>query len=165
MPKHCFWKTSGKGDGSHLVKQIIFSFSPRHPACGILVPLPRIKPAPPALEVWSLNHWTSGEVPQVDLRNQRVLAAIVLVFHFPFPICLSLGFLFKEFLFVRIHNSQGSPDVQTSPARGCSLVKSGFRKGGFKPCWRVILQGVTHVRRGQLDLGSVGRVCMKETLP
>ena len=97
MPKHFFWKTSGKGDGSHLVKQIIFSFSPCHPACGILVPLPGIKPAHPALEVWSLNHWTFGEVPQVDLRNRRVLAAIVLVFHFPFPICLSLFFFLKNF--------------------------------------------------------------------
>ena len=32
-------------------------------ACGILVPQPGIKPAPPALEVWSLNHWTTREVP------------------------------------------------------------------------------------------------------
>lgn len=22
-----------------------------------------VKPTPPALKVWSLNHWTSGEVP------------------------------------------------------------------------------------------------------
>ena len=29
---------------------------------GILVPLPRIKPEPPALEVQSLNHWTTREV-------------------------------------------------------------------------------------------------------
>ena len=30
-------------------------------ACGILLPWPRIKPAPPALEAWSLNHWTTKE--------------------------------------------------------------------------------------------------------
>ena len=31
-------------------------------ARGILVPRPGIKPAPPAVEAWSLNHWTAGEV-------------------------------------------------------------------------------------------------------
>ena len=31
-------------------------------ACGILVSWPGIEPAPPAVEVWSLNHWTSREV-------------------------------------------------------------------------------------------------------
>ena len=34
-----------------------------HEACGILVPQPGIKPAPPALEVQSPNHWTAREVP------------------------------------------------------------------------------------------------------
>ena len=32
-------------------------------ACRILVPRPGIEPVPPALEVWSLNHWTAREVP------------------------------------------------------------------------------------------------------
>ena len=35
-------------------------------ASGILVPQTRIQPMPPAveaLEVWSLNHWTTWEVP------------------------------------------------------------------------------------------------------
>ena len=31
-------------------------------ACGILVLRPGIEPIPPALEVWSLNHWTTREV-------------------------------------------------------------------------------------------------------
>ena len=31
--------------------------------CGILVPQPEIKPVPPAVEVWSPNHWTVREVP------------------------------------------------------------------------------------------------------
>ena len=31
-------------------------------ACGILVPQPGIEAMPPALEVWSLNHWTTREV-------------------------------------------------------------------------------------------------------
>ena len=31
--------------------------------CGILVPQSRIKPAPPALEAWSVNHWTATEGP------------------------------------------------------------------------------------------------------
>ena len=33
-----------------------------HKACGILVPHPRIEPKPPAVEVWSPNHWTTKEV-------------------------------------------------------------------------------------------------------
>ena len=32
-------------------------------ACGILVSQPGIEPAPPAVEVWSLNHRTAREVP------------------------------------------------------------------------------------------------------
>ena len=32
-------------------------------ACRILVPQPGIEPVPPAVEVWSLNHWTTKEVP------------------------------------------------------------------------------------------------------
>ena len=31
-------------------------------ACSILVPQPGNKPVPPALDVLSLNHWTSREV-------------------------------------------------------------------------------------------------------
>ena len=31
-------------------------------ACGILVPQPGMEPVPPALEAWSLIHWTSREV-------------------------------------------------------------------------------------------------------
>ena len=30
--------------------------------CGILVPPPGIEPTPPAVEAWSLNHWTAREV-------------------------------------------------------------------------------------------------------
>ena len=32
-------------------------------ACGILVPWPEIKPKSPALGAWSLNYWTTREVP------------------------------------------------------------------------------------------------------
>ena len=31
--------------------------------CGILVPWPGIKPMSPALGAWSLNHWTTRDVP------------------------------------------------------------------------------------------------------
>ena len=34
-----------------------------HQTCGILIPQPRIKLMAPALEGWSLNHWTTKEVP------------------------------------------------------------------------------------------------------
>ena len=32
-------------------------------ACGILVPQPGMQPAPPEVEVWSLNRWTTRETP------------------------------------------------------------------------------------------------------
>ena len=38
-------------------------FFPGLVACGIFVPRPGIKPMPPAVEGWSLNHWTAREVP------------------------------------------------------------------------------------------------------
>ena len=39
---------------------------PHHAACRILVPWPGIEPVPPAVEAWSLNHWASREVPELD---------------------------------------------------------------------------------------------------
>ena len=40
-----------------------------HPtACRILVPPPGIKPTPPALEVQSLNHWTTRQVTLLNVR-------------------------------------------------------------------------------------------------
>ena len=41
-----------------------FYFWLHHLVCGILVPQPRIKPVPPALEVCSLNHWTAKGSPK-----------------------------------------------------------------------------------------------------
>ena len=38
---------------------IYLSFWPCCAECGILVPWPGIKPMSPALEAWSLNHWTA----------------------------------------------------------------------------------------------------------
>ena len=52
----------------HSVKTILqilnffFFFLPHHAVCRILVPWPGIKPAPPAVEARSLNHWTAMEV-------------------------------------------------------------------------------------------------------
>ena len=48
---------------SFSVQNFLIYFWPRHMACGILVPWLGIEPAPPALEAWSLNHWTAREVP------------------------------------------------------------------------------------------------------
>ena len=41
----------------------VFFFWPCCTAYGILIPRPGIEPMPPALEAWSLNHWTTREVP------------------------------------------------------------------------------------------------------
>ena len=39
---------------------LFFCLCPR--ACGSLVPGPQIEPSPPAVEVWSLNHWITREI-------------------------------------------------------------------------------------------------------
>ena len=46
----CFWFFS-------------FFFWPPCAVCGILVHRPGIKPMPPAVEAWSINHWTARKVP------------------------------------------------------------------------------------------------------
>ena len=33
-------------------------------ACRVLVLQPQIEPKPPTVEAWSLNHWTTREVPK-----------------------------------------------------------------------------------------------------
>ena len=38
---------------------LFFFFWPHHAASGTLVPWPRFEPASPALEAWSLNHWST----------------------------------------------------------------------------------------------------------
>ena len=39
---------------------------------GILVPQPGIKPAPPAVEARSFNHWTAREVPKFMLLKRII---------------------------------------------------------------------------------------------
>ena len=42
---------------------VVLFWGLHHWACRILAPHPGIKPTPPALEAWHLNHWTTKEVP------------------------------------------------------------------------------------------------------
>ena len=41
-------------------------------ACGILLSQPGVEPASPALDVWSLNHWTTREVPRPTVLHPIV---------------------------------------------------------------------------------------------
>ena len=53
-------------------------------ACGVLVPQPGIKPTPPAVEVWSPNHWTTRQVP----------VCVILDHYFsPFEFCMIAALL------------------------------------------------------------------------
>jgi hypothetical protein len=56
---------------------LFFIFWPSLVACGILVPQQGIKPSPPALEGWSLNHWTTTEVPTQLLKLQMYPKEII----------------------------------------------------------------------------------------
>ena len=44
-------------------------------ACGILVPQPVIKPAPPTVKAQRLNHWTAREVPVEEFNFLSILAS------------------------------------------------------------------------------------------
>ena len=52
---------------SHAELKLVFICWLLPTAYGILVPWPGIEPLPPAVEAWSLNHWTSEEVPELKL--------------------------------------------------------------------------------------------------
>ena len=56
---------------------LFFIFWPSLVACGILVPQQGIKPSPPTLEGWSLNHWTTTEVPTQLLKLQMYPKEII----------------------------------------------------------------------------------------
>ena len=52
------------GNALFFPPQFIYLFLwPHHAACGTLVPWPGIEPTLPAVEVQSLNHWTTRDVP------------------------------------------------------------------------------------------------------
>ena len=54
---------------THIFNYLFFSFLFSWQcctACGLLAPWPGIEPPPLALEVQSLNHWTTREVPQLS---------------------------------------------------------------------------------------------------
>ena len=48
----------------HENKALFCLFWSRHAVCGILLPPPGIKPRPSAMDVQSLNHWTTREFPK-----------------------------------------------------------------------------------------------------
>ena len=58
------WLSAKNRNSKKAVQIMLLFFSPGHAACGILVSSPRVEQAPPALEIWRLNHWTSREIPK-----------------------------------------------------------------------------------------------------
>ena len=62
----------GKSQHNCFYFYYFFIFWPHRAACGILVPQPGVRPGPPALEVWSLNHWTTREVPDLIVFNSLI---------------------------------------------------------------------------------------------
>ena len=61
---------------------------------GILVPWPGIKPMAPAVEVWSLNHWTDREIPCALL----LLEVVYLKMNFSGKFIDFLGFTFHCYM-------------------------------------------------------------------
>ena len=64
----------------------IFSWGMQALCCGLqdLVPWPGIKPGPPALGAWSLNHWPTREVPRVCLVLLESARVFQNDYHFSF---------------------------------------------------------------------------------
>ena len=69
---------------------LFFYFWLHHAACGILIPRPGIEPMPPAVEVRSLNHWTTREVPWLPVftckprpYSQHALSPVPALFFSP----------------------------------------------------------------------------------
>ena len=59
-----------------------FIFLPHHVACGTLVPHPGIKPATPALEARSPNHWTTREVLRESLLILRFFSVYACITYY-----------------------------------------------------------------------------------
>ena len=51
-------------DNFETFRRKILFFWLHRAAYGILVPPPRIEPAPSAVKAWSPNHWTARDVPE-----------------------------------------------------------------------------------------------------
>ena len=69
-------------------------------ACGIIVPQPGIKPTLPALEGWSLNHWTAKEFPwSSELTNvsTRYFSILFLICVSPLSSCSVCHLLFHYY--------------------------------------------------------------------
>ena len=66
FPKAIWEKETGAWDRKRA--SVFWFFWPSATACGTLVPRPGIEPAPPALEAWSLKHWTARDVPAAQYR-------------------------------------------------------------------------------------------------
>ena len=92
-----------------------FFFWPRCTACGILVPRTGIEHVPPALEAWSLNHWTTREVPLLFKKILLLLFLYVLSFWCSaFKFVSNFLFLAKDQCFLR---SLSLPSLEL--AHGC----------------------------------------------
>ena len=72
-------------------------FWPCSMACEILVPQPGIEPLPPALEGWSLNHWTTREAP-IHSFPDSFLIWIIAEYRVEFPVLSSRSLLVIYFI-------------------------------------------------------------------
>ena len=109
-------------------------------ACRISVPQPGIEPMPPAVEVWSLNHWTAREVPLLCL----VLSPSVFGLSQGPPMCvrasLSQDGLQHRGLWVGWHHLLwgGAPSLLTPEEPSC-VVRKVFLTPRMRNMWSLYL--------------------------
>ena len=51
-------------------------------ACRILIPQPGVDLVPPAVEAWSLNHWTSREVPKILQYSMSMFLEVAIIAYY-----------------------------------------------------------------------------------
>ena len=112
-----------------------FFFLLCHIACRLLVPRPGIKPMPSAVEVRSLNHWTTREVPHVlclfilplrstDLNSEQFCLPCPLLFPVPIPTTHQIFKWFPPILSLSSLKPPPCPSTPVSSSSSSTMVVS-----------------------------------------
>ena len=112
-----------------------FFFLLCHTACRLLVPQPGIKPMPSAVEVRSLNHWTTREVPHVlclfflplwstDLNSEQFCLPCLLLFPVLIPTTHQILKWFPPILSLSSLKPPPCPGTPVSSSSSTTMVVS-----------------------------------------
>ena len=101
--------------------------------CEILVPQPRIKPLHLALDVWSLNHWTSSKVPFMRFFS---FSLTYLCFAAMQPFIINVIFLILIFFFL-LSGKKHSRDITESSWSISTCPPDNLNRMQFPKDWKL----------------------------